>query len=87
MLKIQEIKKGDIFYECGHNASVKLKAVSDPKRVITKSGDIQWNIKAKYGKRTINLMQTMGLEHYGPQLYWERAYEVSSKLRPKRKIE
>ena len=82
-LKIQDIREGDIFYESSQAVTAKFLASQDPH---SDEIDIQgrvhtrWHLKALH--EVSNTIQhftvTEGFEHYGPSLYTQPAYVVTT---------
>lgn len=72
--ELNEIKIGDIFYECSQYCNIKFTVKTLPVEI--QNGDLtqlQWIGKVE-GEGDINYLITKGLEHYGPKIYKIPAY-------------
>ena len=71
-IQIKDIKKGQVVKErvpFGKADFVKLKAIEDSRKI---EGElVQWvvNVKVMSTGEIIEILQTEGLEHYGPSLF------------------
>lgn len=75
-LKIKDLKKGDVFYECAEGRNFRGVATEDARRVT--SDDLHkyagWECLADFDGEIIPLYVADLHEHYGPSLYTEKAY-------------
>ena len=65
----REIHLGEIFYECGHQGNVKMKAITEP---YEEKGAWTWKARNVKTKEVVDYIWT-GYA-YGPQLYDSPAY-------------
>jgi len=67
----QNIKAGDIYYECSSGCNLQLQAITQP---YNENGAWQWKaIRVKTGDM-VDYLITEGYEGYGPKLYSEPQY-------------
>lgn len=82
-LLIKDIRSGDVFYEIEYGTAFKMEALEDGVCHSDAFNDgggksrNQWSVRVKLlnqNDKEIRLLQTEGLEYYGPKLYTYLAY-------------
>lgn len=74
-LKIEDIKKGDVFYECEGGKNYKMTAMEDTRHLDATEKTFEgWELQAECEGNPTRLYVTKNHEHYGPKLYSEPAY-------------
>lgn len=74
-LKVKDIRRGDVFYECDRGENYKLKALTNARRI-----NEGWYViaKTKDGKR-VDIYASEKTTHPGPNLYREPQYFFAEK--------
>lgn len=69
-IRVQELRKGDIFYELyGGRFSKAFTAIEDARVVVDGDYTQDWCEGQSETGEIIEFMSTRGAEHYGPRLY------------------
>jgi hypothetical protein len=83
MLKISELKKGDVVWECDYGQNMRLEIQSNPQHITKLHGNpaIGWHATATTDKgELIDLFASDEASHYGPKLYRESMYATRAEI-------